>query len=147
MAEALDNTVSALLVGDFENDRLLIHEIFRKPGWKLYELKDRRKALDYLTSHPVHVVISEAETPRWNWRRILSDLRLLNRPPQLIVTSRKADDCLWAEVLNVGAFDLLLQPLDREEAERVISFARRHYDSPPRRLEAQSAAFLKTRTA
>ena len=40
--------VSALLVGEFENDRLLVHDVFDRLGWKLYEACDRRKALTSL---------------------------------------------------------------------------------------------------
>ncbi len=44
--------------------------------------------------------------------------------PVLIVASRLADDRLWAEVLNLGAFDLLLgEPFDREEVLRVTESA------------------------
>jgi len=44
-------------------------------------------------------------------------------PPPLIVTSRLADERLWAEVLNLGAFDVIAKPFDRMETMRVISAA------------------------
>jgi CheY-like chemotaxis protein len=36
-------------------------------------------------------------------------------PPMLIVTSRLADDYLWAEALNLGAYDVLAKPFDASE--------------------------------
>jgi hypothetical protein len=39
---------------------------------------------------------------------------MLDRP-RLIVFSRNADDRLWAEVLNLGGFDLLATPFREEE--------------------------------
>jgi DNA-binding response OmpR family regulator len=129
-----ESGVSALLVGEYETDRILMRELFREFGWRLFEANDRRRAMDCLNRNPVHVVITESNLPRWNWRRALSDLRRLNQPPQLIVTSRTADDYLWAEVLNIGGFDVLAQPLEREEVERVISAARRHFDLPVRAM-------------
>ena len=77
---------------------------------------------------------------------MLRDLRRLAQPPQLIVTSRTADDYLWAEVLNIGGYDVLPQPLERDEVERVVAAARRQYTRPPAR-PAQSvltpaAAFI-----
>jgi DNA-binding response OmpR family regulator len=132
--------VSALLVGEFETDRLLLHDVFRLHGWRLFEARDRRRALECLGRNPVQVVIAESTLPAWNWKRILADLRRLAPPPQLVVASRTADDALWAEVLNIGGYDVLPQPLERDEVERVVAAARRHFDSAPRR--AMSAAAI-----
>jgi DNA-binding response OmpR family regulator len=60
---------------------------------------------------------------------VLQDLRKLPVPPQLVVTSRLADDHLWAEVLNIGGFDVLARPLDRDEVERVVASASRHFET------------------
>jgi DNA-binding response OmpR family regulator len=121
-------SISALLVGKYENDRMFLHGIFREAGWRLWEAPDRSHALDCLNRHPVEVVISEKDGPRWHWKRVLHDLRKFARPPQLIVTSLTADDYLWAEVLNMGGYDVLPQPFNREEVERVVAAARRHFD-------------------
>lgn len=129
-----ESGVSALLVGKYETDRSLLRELFREFGWRLFEATDRRRAMDCLTHNHVQVVITESDLPRWHWKRALNDLRRLNQPPQLIVTSRTADDYLWAEVLNIGGFDVLAQPLERDEVERVISSARRHFDLPARMM-------------
>jgi len=132
--------ISALAVGEFEQDRPLLQTIFRDLGWRLFEAHDRRHAMQCLDRHPVQVVLAESELPNWNWRKILSDLRRLSQPPQLIVTSRTADDYLWAEVLNIGGYDVLPQPLERDEVERVIAAACRHYAMPPARATALPAA-------
>jgi len=121
--------VSALLVGEYEADRLLLHGIFSDAGWRLFEAPDRRRALECLDRHRVQVVISEQEGPRWHWKRLLTDLRRLTHPPQLIVTSRTADDCLWAEVLNIGGYDVLPQPFNRDEVERVVAAAGRRFQA------------------
>src|SRR5581483_9202434 len=102
MTDQYRNPVCVLAVGEFATDRLLLHEIARKAGWRLLEARDRKRALQILERHPVHVVIAESTLHNWSWKRVLSDLRRLAEPPQLIVTSRTADDYLWAEVLNIG---------------------------------------------
>jgi DNA-binding response OmpR family regulator len=136
-----ESTVSALLIGDYKQDRPLVHEVFRKLEWKLFEAADRRRALRCLDNNPVHVVLAESDLPHWNWRRVLRDLRKRVHPPQLIVTSRTADDYLWSEVLNIGGFDVLPQPLEQDELERVVASARRHYGIPPRRAEQQTVKY------
>lgn len=122
--------VSALMVGEDDSDRMLVHDLFRKLGWRLFEACDRRRAMDYLNRHPVQVVLADSGTPRWSWKRVLRDLRQLTHPPQLIVTSRTADDSLWAAVLNLGGYDVLARPFEPDEVERVIASARRHYERP-----------------
>ena len=126
-----ENKLSALLVGDYQGDRLLVQEVFRRLGWNLFEARDRRRAMECLDRNPVQVVIAESDLPHWNWKRVLNDLRNRNKPPQLVVTSRQADETLWSEVLNVGGYDVMAQPLDSHEVERVISSAHRHYDVHP----------------
>jgi DNA-binding response OmpR family regulator len=121
--------VSALLVGEFADERLLLCEIFRNCGWRLFEASDRRRALQALERNPVRVVITETSLPSGDWRKVLRDLRKLPVPPQLVVTSRLADDHLWAEVLNIGGFDVLARPLDRDEVERVVASASRHFET------------------
>lgn len=137
-----DHCVSALLVGEYESDCQLLRGVFQDAGWRLWEAPDRSRALDCLNRHPVEVVISGTEGPRWNWKKVLHDLRTLARPPQLIVTSRTADENLWAEVLNIGGYDVLPQPFDRDEVERVVAAAGRHFErvGPAARSKAFGAA-------
>jgi DNA-binding response OmpR family regulator len=136
--------VSALLVGAYAAERLLVHDIFQRCGWRLFEASDRRGALESLERNPVQVVISESDLPTWDWRKVFHDLRRMAFPPQLVVTSRIADEHLWAEVLNIGAYDVLAQPLSREEVERVVAAASRQfaqpYSRPPKRLAASAYA-------
>jgi DNA-binding response OmpR family regulator len=134
-----EKDVSALLVGEYENDRFLVHEVFQKLGWKLLEARDRRRAMRYLERNPVQVVIAKTDVPNWSWRRVLNDLRSLAKPPQLIVTSLTADESLWAEVLNVGGYDVMAQPFERYEVERVIASAHRHFDCQPLHMTASPA--------
>jgi len=131
--------VSALLVGEYENDRFLVHEVFQKFGWRLFEARDRKRAMQCLERNPVQVVIAKTDVPNWSWRRVLSDLRRLTKPPQLIVTSRTADESLWAEVLNVGGYDVMAQPFEQYEVERVIASAHRHFDYQPLAMTASPA--------
>ena len=120
--------VSALVVGEYESDLPLLRGVFRDAGWHLWEAPNRARALACLKQHPVQVVISEKDGPRWHWTKVLQDLRRLAHPPQLIVTSRTADDSLWAEVLNLGGYDVLSQPFHPDEVERVVAAASRHFE-------------------
>jgi DNA-binding response OmpR family regulator len=132
-----ETVVSALLVGDYATEWPLLREVFQRAGWRLFEVRDRRQALHCLERNPVQVVIAESDLPKWDWKHVLRDLRHLIHPPQLVVTSRTADDSLWAEVLNFGAYDVLARPFAVDEVERVVAAARRQFDRQP--AEPQSA--------
>jgi DNA-binding response OmpR family regulator len=123
-----ESPVSALMVGEYEEDRQVMHSIFSDMGWNLYEAQNRRHAIQCLKRHLVQVVLAEGAIPQWNWKYVLRDLRRLSRPPQLVVTSKLADESLWAEVLNLGGYDLLARPFHRDEVRRVIASASRHFE-------------------
>ena len=141
-AEQSTFPVTALAIGAFEQDRPLLQDVFRDFGWRLHEAHDRRQALKILECHPVHVVLTENEGSNWNWKKVLQDVRRLSSPPQLIVASRTADDYLWSEVLNIGGFDVLPQPLDRDELERVVAAAHRHSFAPARATVGAAASIV-----
>ena len=136
--ENRDRFVCALVVGACSQSRLLIQEVFREASWRLYEVSTRKQALACLDRFPIQVVIAATGVAEWPWKRIWRDLERMQRPPQLVVMSPCADDSLWAEVLNWGGYDVLREPLQREEVARVIASARRQYDPQP--LRAQAAA-------
>jgi DNA-binding response OmpR family regulator len=121
--------VSALAVGATERDQVKLEKIFHECGWQLGRVRTRSEARAFMDTTPVRVVISERELPEGGWREMLEDLMERSQPPPLLVTSRLADDSLWAEVLNMGGYDVLAQPLDSEEVARVVSAAARHFDN------------------
>ena len=135
-------SVSALFVGGYEDERSLVRQVFRDCGWQLFEVPDRRRATRFLKRHPVQVVIAKSDLPDGRWQEMLDHLRRLMRPPLLIVASRTADEHLWAEVLNVGGYDVLAQPFERDEMVRVVASARRHFDYQPERARAQEAGLV-----
>jgi DNA-binding response OmpR family regulator len=121
--------LSALLVGEYKDDRSLIQDVFKRFGWNLFEARNRKRAIKFLENNPVQVVIAETDVHDWNWKRVLCDLRRMAKPPELIVTSRVADESLWAEVLNIGGYDVMAQPFEEYEVERVIASAHRQFFS------------------
>ena len=79
--------------------------------------------MEFLRNHRITVLVCGSVLPDGNWKQLLEGLAVLPAPPSLIVTSKHADDALWAEVLNLGAYDVLSKPFDRAEVTRTISLA------------------------
>jgi DNA-binding NtrC family response regulator len=122
------NQVTVLAVSPFEEDHLSLQRICSHSSWKLHQARNYREALACLEKNQISVIISECEVPPYNWRILLNHLADGEHPPRLIVTSWHADDHLWAEVLNVGGFDVLRKPFEPRGLYQVVSLAWRTWN-------------------
>jgi CheY-like chemotaxis protein len=111
--------VSVLLVSAHLSDRAELQRILAHGKWRLYVRTTCPEALAFLQEHRVPVVICDGELTASDWRRILGGSAALPDPPCVIVSSRLADERLWAEVLNLGGYDVLYTPFDADEVLRV----------------------------
>jgi DNA-binding response OmpR family regulator len=100
-----------------------------------------REAVAFLCRYRVPVIFCERDLPDGTWRDILSYTAELTNPPALIVTSRLADEYLWAEALNMGAFDVLAKPFHEREVRHTLSGALRLNSQAPRVLTAGASGF------
>lgn len=91
--------------------------------WSRYEAANCAGALKVFRGTSIQVVICQETLPDGDWKSVLAGAAQVHPPPELIVFSYRADERLWAEVLNLGAYDLLLWPFDKEEVRRVVSLA------------------------
>ena len=124
-------TITVLSLSPVENDHMVLEQTFRDSSLTLYpnrrvRLRPSRtlaSTLAALREHRIPIVICDRDGQPEAWREILQASKALSAPPCVIVTSRLADDRLWAELLNEGAFDLLSKPFDKSEVVRVIHSA------------------------
>ena len=122
-----DQTVAVLAVSPFEEDHACLRTIFDHSNWKIFNAHGCHEAMDFLEENRMAVLVCERDLPDGNWKNLLESLSTLRVPPLLVVTSKHADDSLWAEVLNLGAYDVLSKPFDRAEVTRIISLAWLHW--------------------
>jgi len=119
---AQERAAAVLVVSPLPADRLRLREIFSQGSWKVHEASDCCEALAVLRDQRVPVLLCERSHANGAWEDLLEGTASLPAPPSLIVFSRLADESLWAKVLNLGGFDLLMTPFEPEEVLRV-SFA------------------------
>lgn len=112
-----------LSVSPFEEDHAFLRSIRGLGQWSIYEAHSRQEAIGFIGENQVCVVICESRLPDGDWKDLLPYVPQRVHPPYLIVTSRLADDRLWAEVLNLGGYDVLAKPFDAEEVSRVVGIA------------------------
>jgi DNA-binding response OmpR family regulator len=116
---------NVLVVSPFEEDHALVRRVFPEPAWVLFSATTGEQALELAGLHRMHIVIVERYLTDRSWKTLWEELREAAGRPQLIVTSRHADNRLWAEVLNLGGYDVLAKPLDELEVAEVVRSASR----------------------
>ncbi len=95
--------------------------------WMVHPASGVGPAAEMLAEQEIAIVISECNFFPDTWRTLLEYISALPDPPLLIVASRLADERLWAEALNLGAWDVLAKPFDKQEVRRVLATAWRYW--------------------
>jgi DNA-binding response OmpR family regulator len=111
--------LSSLAIGSSVEDLSFLEYRFKEAKWTLYTAHTYREAVRELSLNRMPVVFCECPLPDGNWKDVLGHLALMPDRPRLIVFSRQADESLWADVLNLGGFDLLATPF--REAELLLT--------------------------
>ena len=119
--------IAVLSVSPSQHDHDTLANLLGRDQWRIHNALSLQSASAFLRSHAVPLVVCEYDLSPDRWTHLLDEIRLLSIPPLLIMTCRVADDSLWAEALNVGAYDVLAKPLDRTEVIRILSSAWLHW--------------------
>ncbi len=118
-----ERCVTVLAVSEHADDHAALRNIFSHSKWHLRSAQTWSEARAALLVNAASVILCDHRLPDATWRDALNYIADLPEKPILIVSSRTADDQLWGEVLNLGAYDLLLKPFDQQEVVRVVSLA------------------------
>jgi len=128
-------SVTVFHVGPHDQDLRVLAEILDRTDWKLCPgtrwslsaTEDVPSATARLQNETVPIVLCESESRAGSWKDVLESVGRFSAPPMLIVASRTADEYLWAEALNLGAYDVLSKPYRPAEVVRVLSMAWLHW--------------------
>jgi len=125
-----------LSISPFPSDHAVLRKVIHGSPWELITRKTAADAVQELYRTRFRVVFCEFHLTDGSWRDILEPAASLDEPPLLIVTSQFADDHVWAEVLNLGGYDVLSKPLVAEEVRRVLHLAITHQMRPAHKQRA-----------
>jgi DNA-binding response OmpR family regulator len=101
-----------LLVSHLVEDHVYLRHLCDPARWGTREVNGYREAVAAIAEQDPDVVVCEANLPDGEWNDLLQNPSRRLNPPYLIVTSRLADEDLWAEVLNLGGYDVLAKPFN-----------------------------------
>ena len=122
--DARPDRVVVLAVSPYPEDHTSLARILSHSNWELHSAWTLQQAQARLDEHYEGVVISEVALPGDHcWKEVLNQTRRITPPPPLVLACQFADVRLWAEVLNLGVYDVLLKPFDPQEVFHVVSSA------------------------
>jgi DNA-binding NtrC family response regulator len=130
LIRALERPTHVLSVSPRPEDHQALRRILKDPPWRITAAGGCPEAIARLTWDRINIVITESSLPVGNWRDLLRRVDEYAEPLTLIVTSALADERLWAEVLNLGGFDVLSKPFNAEEVRHVLAGARDRFVRP-----------------
>lgn len=111
-------------------DRTSLNRILGHSGWELQFTGTFEEMQTSLSAGPATVILSEGRLSDGHcWKDILHELQRMPDPPPLVVADRLADETLWAEVLNLGGYDLLAKPFNDKEVLHAVGMAWQFYEN------------------
>jgi DNA-binding response OmpR family regulator len=130
-AETRSIAVEVLSVGSHRDDHLALGKLLTGQAppycpncrFEVTAADDVDGALRALQKARIPIVLCERELGKDTWKTLLARLAQLEAPPFLIIGSRSADEFLWAEALNLGAYDVLTKPFRASEVMRTLGLA------------------------
>ena len=120
---ASEQQIRILSVSPDEGDHTELLQILDELPFQVTAVRSGREAAASLDAGQFDVILCECRLPDGSWLEILNRISAAPATPLLIVTSRIADASLWAEVLNLGGYDLLAKPFNRQEVRHVLTSA------------------------
>jgi DNA-binding response OmpR family regulator len=122
--------ITLLAICPNQEDRQSLEKILDRDRWTIQGAPSLREATTLLHRGP-SLILCEKDLPDGTWKDVFCQARDLDNPPPFVVVSRIADERLWAEVLNLGGFDVLMKPFERSEVVRVMAMALRQWKHAP----------------
>jgi len=113
----------ALCISPAKDDQATLRRILDGIAWQLCAVRSCHEAIEQLQRGAVSIILCDSELEDGTWKDVLNHIRGVMHPPLLVVTSRLADEYLWAEVLNLGGYDVLAKPFNQREVCHVLTTA------------------------
>jgi DNA-binding NtrC family response regulator len=119
--------ITILTVSPSPDDHARLRQIFQNQNWRILHAQTFTEAMRAIPREQPSVIVCERTLMDGNWKDLYRQTERIEPAPLLVVMAQDADQNLWAEVLNLGAYDVLAKPLDKGEVVRVVSMAWRQW--------------------
>jgi len=79
-----------------------------------------RDAVTATTKDAFGLILCRDSLPDGNWKDLLSHVIVLPESPHFVLLAKSSDQSLWAEAINLGAYDVIAEPVNQLQAEEMI---------------------------
>jgi DNA-binding NarL/FixJ family response regulator len=118
----MNNRGCVVLFGDFSSERLDVTAIGRDFGWSVAQASDELGLREISRSRTVVSVLIHVGSLGIHWREALRTI-LAAAPRARIIVCHKADQAGYkTEIIDAGAFGVLLSPLAHSEVRQSLGF-------------------------
>lgn len=100
-------------------------EALVRAGWKVHWTASSEAGLETIRDHANPIVVCDEDLLESSWKVLLQELAESGKGSALIVVSPRSDAGLWAEVINTGGFDVLVEPFDHRDLVWILEAAQR----------------------
>jgi DNA-binding NtrC family response regulator len=119
----MQTKITAMLIMARER-RLPLLEALESCGIDVLPVCDCNEGRRILETEPkVQLVLTDAALPDGDWRGVIQIVAQAGANIEVVVCSRLDDHKLWIDVLEQGAYDVLVEPYQHEETRRIVEGA------------------------
>ncbi len=123
--ESSEQAVSVLVAAPESAELAKLRSLFVRLGWTLLEARNCRETVRLLCHARVPVILCDQSFADGNWKDLLSHVAPMLDAPAIVVMLGENDALAWAEVLEMGGYDVLMKPLQDTEVVHVVECASR----------------------
>ena len=116
-----------LIVDDQYGIRLLLHEIFKKEGYEVFQAANGFQAIDIVIKDCPDLVILDMKIPGMDGVEILKRIKEINKDIKVILMTAYGELDIIEEAKKLGALQYFPKPFDIDEIKKVV----REYTSQP----------------
>ena len=122
MKGATENSLALVVMARDYREPLLAS--LESLGISVLAVRNCRETRQLLQGDPgIELVITATTLSDGNWTDVLKCLEDGGVEASVVVTSAHADERFWSEALWRGVYDLLVEPYERDEAQRTVQGA------------------------
>ncbi|PGM59203.1 MULTISPECIES: response regulator [unclassified Bacillus (in: firmicutes)] len=119
--------IKLLIVDDQYGIRLLLHEIFKKEGYEVFQAANGFQAIDIVVKDCPDLVILDMKIPGMDGVEILKRIKEINKDIKVILMTAYGELDIIEEAKKLGALQYFPKPFDIDEIKKVV---REHTSQP-----------------
>ena len=123
MEATMEKQLTALLVMNHERRSVLAGHLVSLDATVLTAGSCGDAARVLYDEPEVRLVVTDLVLPDGSWFDVLNRVGDARSDAAVVVAARVADERLWTQVLEAGGFDLLVEPYQGREVQRILAAA------------------------